>query len=232
MIRALALCWLALASPSQDPTPESAPRPDDREALQQRMLKLVRDVELNLRAIDVQLSDAAAGDAPLEVRDSGLAQLLQQTQQKSRDVVRDIDAILDLARQLTPPSQQGGSGSQNQSQRPEGEAPNQPQQGQPRDGRMQREQTPEQRPSGQPQGEQPHDPRAADEQTPQQRSGDQLPPRPPPGKQILVNDSAQSWGELPDLVREVFNAQGSSDLPVHYREWIDGYWERLRATTR
>ncbi|TAJ01873.1 MAG: hypothetical protein EPO68_18505 [Planctomycetota bacterium] len=247
MIRALLLAWCVLSVPAQEPAPapvppvpapEAAARPDDPAALEARLKKLVREVELNLRAIDVQLSDAAAGDAPLEVADSGLAKLLELTQQKSRSVVRDIDEILDIAEQMAQQKRQqqqrGGSGSPQQSQQPQDDAQDSQRQGKPRDGRMQREPTPEQKqpqPSEQ-RGNDPKDPRAANEPSPQQQRGENLPPRPPPGRGSAPADATQGWGELPDLVREVFHAQGSSDLPVHYREWIDGYWERLRTTAR
>jgi hypothetical protein len=216
------------------PAPEVAPRLESAAELRARLQQLVRDVELNLRAIDVQLSDAAAGDAPLQVGDSGLAKLLELAQQNSRSVVRDIDAILEVAHRMAQQKKQRGGSGPPQSQQPESNAQDPQRQGKPRDGRMQREPTPEQKqsPPSEQHGGDPKDPRAANAPSPRQEHGEQFPQRPPPGSGSSPADAAQGWGELPDLVREVFHAQGSSDLPVHYREWIDGYWGRLRATAR
>lgn len=239
MIALLLVSFGALARPHQEPAPPPQPKPQSApqapagdKPTAQRLRALVRDVELNLRAIDVQLSDAAAGDAPLTGTDSGLAKLLELTQQKSRDVVRDIDAILSLAQQMKQKQGSGGSGGQPQSQRPEDGEQDSNRQQRPRDGRMQRETTPQQHSPRPQQGQEPRDGRQTQQSTPEQQRGAQLPPRPPPGKGVAREDSRQTWGELPDLVREVFNAQGSSDLPIHYREWIDQYWERLRTTAR
>ncbi|MBM3977225.1 MAG: hypothetical protein FJ299_09575 [Planctomycetes bacterium] len=228
MIRPL-LLWLACSSLA----PLAPQEPPDRDQLEQRMRELVRDVERNLRAIDVELSDAAAGETALVPRDSGLSKLLEQSRQKSSSVVRDIDEILELAAQLgqSKPQGGGGSGRAGQSQ--------QQQQGQPeqnsaprRDSRTERERTPErgQQPT-EPEGQEPRDgqPQPGTEQ---QLPGPQMPPRPPGGTAVPVVDTREAWGELPDLVREVFHAQGSSDMPLQYREWIDGYWERLREQPR
>ena len=35
------------------------------------------------------------------------------------------------------------------------------------------------------------------------------------------------WGDLPIHVREQFRAQGSDDVPLRYRDWIDAYYRRL-----
>jgi hypothetical protein len=232
MIRPL-LLWLACSSLAPI-VPQEPQEPPDRDQLEQRMRELVRDVERNLRAIDVDLSDAAAGETALVPRDSGLSKLLEQSRQKSSSVVRDIDEILELAAQLgqSKPQSGGGNSRGGQSQQQQGspEQDSAPR----RDSRTERERTPErgqQQPQPQPEGQEPRDgqPKPGTEQ---QLPGSQMPPSPPAGKAVPVVDSREGWGELPDLVREVFHAQGSSDMPLHYREWIDGYWERLREQPR
>jgi hypothetical protein len=48
-------------------------------------------------------------------------------------------------------------------------------------------------------------------------------------KVTVGGNAADRWGDLPVNVRDVFRAQGGSDLPVRYREWIDAYFKRLNA---
>jgi len=53
---------------------------------------------------------------------------------------------------------------------------------------------------------------------------------PPPGaKTSLVrsSDANDRWGDLPIQVREVFRTEGGADLPPEYRDWIDGYYQKL-----
>jgi hypothetical protein len=241
------LAWLAAASPGvarlQAPPPP-APSPPlqgvplaPAEDPQQRLLRLMREVERNLRSIDVQLSDAAAGEVGLEARESGLAKLLEEGQRSSRQVVRDIDTILELAAQLSQQKQQNQKQGQGRGQgqqpggKPEQSSTSEHRQGAPRP--AQREPTPEQGEPKEPgDGQQPTQPKGPPEQRPQQRPGGETAPPGTKGDAVPVADSSESWGELPELVRDVFHSQGSSDLPVHYRDWIDGYWERLRERPR
>ena len=58
---------------------------------------------------------------------------------------------------------------------------------------------------------------------------------PPPElekQRVQVDLAAGRWGELPVQVREVFRVVGSDDLPAQYRDWIDGYYRRLRRENR
>jgi hypothetical protein len=54
---------------------------------------------------------------------------------------------------------------------------------------------------------------------------------PPPGTPTAVGGASSStkdrWGDLPQKVRDLFRAEGGSELPVQYRQWIDAYYRRL-----
>jgi hypothetical protein len=56
------------------------------------------------------------------------------------------------------------------------------------------------------------------------------PPAVATGKVPVADTAADRWGDLPVNARDVFRAQGGSDLPVRYREWIDAYFKRLNST--
>jgi hypothetical protein len=54
----------------------------------------------------------------------------------------------------------------------------------------------------------------------------------PPGKTAGADpatraDARDSWGTLPEHVRDIFRTQGGGDMPARYREWIDAYYKRL-----
>ena len=58
--------------------------------------ELFAEVERKQREIDVLLSDAGAGDIPLDApEDSGIAELLRRTQQSGSQVLETIDKILE-----------------------------------------------------------------------------------------------------------------------------------------
>ena len=60
------------------------------------------------------------------------------------------------------------------------------------------------------------------------RNDEGAPPgMPQSGKAAAHGDVVDSWGSLPDQVRDVFRTQGGGDMPVQYREWIDAYYKRL-----
>jgi hypothetical protein len=46
---------------------------------------------------------------------------------------------------------------------------------------------------------------------------------------VAAPDAAGRWGNLPLRVREIFRVEGADDLPPQYRDWIDGYYRRMRA---
>ena len=48
-------------------------------------------------------------------------------------------------------------------------------------------------------------------------------------KVTVGGSGADRWGDLPVNARDVFRAQGGTDLPVRYREWIDAYFKRLNS---
>jgi hypothetical protein len=112
--RALASQWLGAAlvlgltrAPALSQAEgEDEPRPlgpppgivPDEEDHGREIVELFAEVERKLREIDVLLSDAAAGDAPLEPDiDSGLADLLKTSRKRGAEVVAGIDKILEHA---------------------------------------------------------------------------------------------------------------------------------------
>ena len=54
------------------------------------------------------------------------------------------------------------------------------------------------------------------------------------GEQRLIafQYAADAWGALPPKVQEIFRNEGTEDVPVQYRDWIDAYYRRLSATRR
>lgn len=102
-----ALGLWAGAAAQQSSTPAPAPRPApppqgpevDHEAEHsenaKRIEELFVDVERRLDSIDRLLSDAAAGERPLEAAaDAGIERLLERTRADGDAVVRGIDEIL------------------------------------------------------------------------------------------------------------------------------------------
>ena len=197
-----------------------------RDDAAQELLELFHAVEKNLRRIDAILNDASSGDMPLGVpEDSGLDDLLRATQADGRQVVQDIDRILEVAARQ---AQQGGSSGGSQAgEGEEGESPlDQPRGDRPQQG----ESTPE-APEGeeeardrQGRGERPDDGRDTDDPGATRPGRDfdreQGDPSRPPGDQ-------EPWGMLPAKVQEIFRNEGSEDVPVQYRDWIDAYYRRL-----
>ena len=67
------------------------------EDLHAEMIGLLHQIEGTLVRIDVDLGNAAAGEAPLEsVDDSGIKNLLLSSRQKMHSVVESIDRILEI----------------------------------------------------------------------------------------------------------------------------------------
>lgn len=222
--------------------------PEDPQA---RLKRLFRDVETKLADVDVLLSDAAAGDTSrlAEVEEAGIADLLRESLEHGRSAQRDIEAILEIARQMgqsqgasSSSSQgqqqgqgQGGEGSpldrgqQSQSREatpedPGGQRPGEQQPGQQQPGGQEpggeRPGEPQDRPGGEP-----RDPRAGegdgeDRDGDDPRAGATDPARPP-------GDADETWGNLPRHVQDAFRSEGRSELPARYRDWIDDYYRKL-----
>ena len=232
-----AALWLASPLPAQDegqvgpsprpPGPEGILMPDDD--LVKQMEELFRAVERNLQRIDDLLNDASAGDAPLEsVEDSGLDDLLKDTQASSRSVVEDIDRILELARQRGEKGSQGQGQGQGEPKPAEGSPLDQARDRGPREG----ESTPEKPSGGKPeegQGQKPDSP-AGSQEPGATREG--APNEPERGLPVPPGSDADEWGMLPAKVQEIFRNDGTADLPVQYRDWIDSYYRRLNSAGR
>jgi hypothetical protein len=47
---------------------------------------------------------------------------------------------------------------------------------------------------------------------------------PQSGPPVPPGQDADEWGMLPPKVQEIFRNDGTADLPVQYRDWIDSYY--------
>ena len=47
------------------------------------------------------------------------------------------------------------------------------------------------------------------------------------GAPLMVANGKEQWGNLPVHLRDLFRAEGGTDLPPRYRDWIDSYYRRL-----
>lgn len=241
----VALCS-ARSSFAQEESPLLPPqlRSDPRE----RMKELFVQVERRLGEIDQLLYRAGSGERPLESqRESGINDLLQQSKQGGEAVLKDIDELLELAKQMGgkgQPKPGSGQGQGQQQSQPSGQQGNEPQQG------SQRPQEQERTPDA-PSRENPQQGQGGDkpEPQPQPQPGEAQPKSDrdskdaarnaqgtaPPSAAKGRNDGARSneqWGDLPPTVRDLFRTEGGSDLPPQYRDWIDAYYRRLNQEKR
>ncbi|MCH2106086.1 MAG: hypothetical protein MK291_05540, partial [Planctomycetes bacterium] len=237
----LSLCCLGhTAAALQDPEPEGENVPIELpgavDQAQEEMLQLFRDIEQNLRKVDILLSDAGAGDTSglAEVEEAGIGKLLEDSRERSEQVLKDIDRLLELAEQAG--QQQSSSGSQsNQSQsQPQGSSSSQ---GSSQGGQQttRREQTPErpgEEPSGQTpgegeqpegqqpgeqeqqpnqQGERPSDGQEQSNTDPSQRPANE-PPTDPTGAGSPNDPASDRWGDLPVHVQDVFRGEDAEEM--------------------
>jgi len=249
----LALFALCLLGPqavaTQDPEPDVGPTPIELPGMvdqaQEEILQLFRDIEQNLRKVDVLLSDAGAGDTQglAEVEEAGIGRLLEDTRDRSQQVLQDIDRLLEIAQEMG--QQNGGSGSGQSGQPQPGDSS-----GSRGTQTTQREQTPEtpgeepagqdsesgEQPDGQQpgseepqpnhQGERPTDGQDPSNTDPNNRPGSE-PPSDPTGAGSPNDPASDRWGDLPVHVQDVFRGEDSEEMPPRYREWIDAYYRRL-----
>jgi len=208
---------------------------EESQDLAGELTKLFRRVERNLTGIDQMLNDASAGDVALEeVQDSGLDDLLLRTQSTSQAVVSDIDKILELARK---------AGSCSKCLKPGDGSCSKPGDGNPKDSPLDRqrsslprddEETPEQpseadAPEKNERDGRPESP-AASHDDGETRPGADFNPK--TGEPVLNASDSDEWGILPPKIQEVFRNEGSGDVPVQYRDWIDAYYRRLGTSGR
>ena len=229
------------ASSMQEPEPIDGPTPIELPGAvseaQEEMLELFRDIEENLKTVDILLSDAGAGDTSSlsEVKEAGIGRLLENSRAKSQQILTDIDRLLEIAEEMgqeseePTPGEEPGEESGSPSQGPEGS-----QSGQQGSQSTRREQTPEgpgQSPSGeepvnseQPGGEEPgEDQQGASEQPPEGQGE-----TPGDSQQSANKDPENKTGnEPPTDPTGAGSKPGSSrdrwgDLPVHYQDVFRG----------
>jgi hypothetical protein len=249
---AAAIAAFALALPAASPQGGLPPEVerlmrggDDTPAdLEAEMRALFAKVERALRRIDDKLFEAGAGDALSGDLHSGLGDLLDRTLTDSRNAVRDIDRILEIASQMSQQQQSSSGGSsgdpqdgQSQSQR-DGRRPP-PRQGQentpenpderldPGANQPQSSGSEQQQQQGEGQGEQPLGGEGRGED---QQQGEL--PASQRGEPAQPGTGTDPWGDLPPRVQAIFRTQGGADMPPAYRGWIDAYHRRLGRTGR
>lgn len=216
---------------------------------QAELLQLFKDVELNLQRIDDFLFEAAAAEEDLSVRESGLAELLDETDRASAETVAAIDRILEISKNLAEqtPQQQQQQQDQQQQQQQQGQGQQQSEQ-QPENSPLDRPRPEAQQQDGQNQPEGPQPELEGEQPDPQERNGEQ-----PKDSEQASDDPGQNqagqatpdgteraanaarfaeWGELPPRVQEIFSNQRGESLPVEYRGWIDNYYRRLARGDR
>ena len=96
--------------PHPGPRPLQGVEPYGQKAdLHDQMMRLIGQVELRLKKIDELIFDASTGE-PMsdEVEESGIYKLVNQARASGRQVLDDIDKILELAKSHSHPSM-GGS---------------------------------------------------------------------------------------------------------------------------
>lgn len=215
---------LGLAPSAQE---AAAPALGGRTPEQEEMVRLFHEVERSLLAIDLELADAGAGRIPLpEGSESGIERLLRSQGEKSNKATMGIEEILRLAQQMNQksvgqcmkPGQSGQSPldqEKKSSPKQQENTPDKPENGQ------------DKKPEGQkpePQGQKPED----GQQNPPARENRNQPDRAQDTADAVPHgDDAERWGVLPERVPHVFQNQLTDDLPLQYRDWIDGYYRRL-----
>jgi hypothetical protein len=240
--------WLLLSVPAtaQEPPPGGAPGrspTDTRSELEELFAK----VEKRLERMSQLLGEASAGDTaalqrlgsagidelireaespPPSGAPSGIGALIEATQGHGRELVQEIDRVLEIAREQAQQQQSpGSSGGSGQPQQPGGK---QPEQGQsPENSRqMQGEDAPQP-------GQEQEQPREGDDPRGNKESPGEQPQRPgsdPPGADVGTPSNAEDggqWGDLPVHVRRVFRNGVGDDVPPRYRDWIDAYHKKL-----
>lgn len=246
-----ALVCVALPAAAQEPVPRGLPpsvggeSPVDPRA---ELEELFAKVEKRLQRMSQLLGQASAGDTgaleglggagideliraaeapPPGAAPAAVGGLIEATQGHGRELLREIDRVLEIARENAQSQQQPSGGSSSQG-RPQQSGGPQPQQGQsPENSRqMQGEDAPtpgqEQPQPGE--GEVPNGNQENPTESPQ-RPGD-LPPGAEVGTPSGADDGGQ-WGDLPVHVRRVFQNGVGDDVPPRYRDWIDAYRKKL-----
>ncbi len=248
---------LALAAGAQEPDVEilppgsEPPRRAQADDPEQRLRELFSKVERRLDAIDLLLSDAAAGDTSRldEAEAAGIDRLLRDSVDSGRQVQSDIEEILRIAQEMGQQQSSSSGGSSSDSQQQQGGEPqgSQTSRGQQQQSGEQTPSMPESQPGGeQPGGDEPQDQPGGDQPEGQQPGELGQQPEGPQGSEAdgqnvdnadsaakegsgggLDPQGAESWGNLPQHVRDTFRAEGRGDLPVRYRDWIDSYYKKL-----
>jgi hypothetical protein len=222
--------------------------------MQRELKQLFGKVETKLRQIDRLLSDAGAGDtkALSKVGPSGIDELLKSSKKSGEEALKDIDRILEIAREMGQQSSSSGSGTpQGQPQpgggKPDGKSPLDKQDG----NTTQREDTPsapqpqgqdgqDKKPGGEkpdpngkdpknepkPGGTTPNDNKQSNDKDPKNQKGG-TPQAGAKDPAARTSDDKDRWGDLPQHAQDVFRSEGGRDMPVQYRDWIDAYYKRL-----
>jgi hypothetical protein len=251
----LTIVFAASLGRAQDKGPTIGPPAGPGGDLQKELKELFGKVENRLREIDRLLSDAGAGDttALAKVGPSGIDELLKTSKQRGEEALKDIDRILEIAREMGQPSSSSSSSGSPQGQpqpgggKSDGKNPLDNQDGNttqrentPTAPKPQGQEQPDKKPGGDkpdPSGQQPKKDSTPGNSTPKDgdKSSDKDPKNqkggtPPGGAKdpaARTSDDKDRWGDLPQHAQDVFRSEGGRDMPVQYRDWIDAYYKRL-----
>ena len=207
MSRAAAL-WLSLLAaapaaaqePEQplpaEPPPIPAPAPSQEPVSMEDVLAAIEQLRQTFDLADQRVREAVEVSAPQPAdRERGLATAGAALQQ----LVKDMDALLEILPEPEPPPPSDGSGSSGQ-RKPQSSAGGEDQRG--------------------------RDPRDDQEGGAQDQNQGQVPP--PTGPPLTGQPPANygRWGLLPPRLQEALQNSAGTEVPARYRRWLEEYHRR------
>lgn len=198
-----------------------AQEPEQQQQVQgEDAAELVRRIQESMEKIDENLLGASASGARenLEESISNLEKLLEDTQDRSSQVVRDLDTLI---RSIKYQQCSSGGGGKPPPQPDSSEQPeNQPRSEQEDEGLQKNKQSQEEADKE----EQPDDSR------PQEGRGQQDArenPEGPPPEQVDHPDLSGRWGVLPPKIQQDILNFNIEAFPEKYRKWLESYYKRI-----
>ena len=235
---AIALCTAALAFAGVSGTARAQAMDPDAERARQLILR----IRSAMKEIDALLLEGAApenAEAAIAANRKRIEELLDQTEQKSKAVVQNIEELIKLGK----PQQSGGQGQQpppdsKDKQNQQGKD----QSGKPRDKSQERDELPQQPEQD---GKQPQDPQQKEDPQPkgdpkdgkadpsegEQRDADRPPPLGATGE-FERTDLSGRWGMLPSKEAEDLQRRSADEFPQRYRPWMELYFRRMSRLPR
>lgn len=199
----LLAAFVASAGAQAPPGPEGGA---ERETPEQ----ILRRIRENLKKAEGTLLQAGtpgeAGAIQKQVIED-IKKLLDDARGSQGDVSKDLQKIIEMAREQEKQSQSGGGSGRQRRQPPRNEP----------------EQKERQKQSGQ---DQPKDGPDRKKDQPQKQKGDTKPPDSPKGK-TEHPDVNEQWGDLPPAILERLKNKEETLFPPQYRSFLQEYYKRL-----